>query len=254
MAEAIVSRLLSVGVYQPSEVIISDPLEPRRSYLKQHYQVETTADNQIVAQAQDVVLLAIKPQVLDQLQSLSLSTNLLISILAGVTISRLSQTFPSVKIIRAMPNTPATVGAAMTALSLAPGIEAEQLNLAKKIFTTIGQVVEVAENSLDAVTGLSGSGPAYVAILIESLADGGVAAGLSRPIAQQLALQTVLGTAQMLQSTALHPALLKDQVSSPGGTTIAGIGALEAGGFRSAIIKAVQAATQRAQELGKKAD
>jgi len=252
MAEAILSRLLAVGLYESTQVIVSDPLSSRCDYLQAQYQVQVTQDNQVVAlEAEEVVLLAIKPQVLDQLQSLSFGANLLISILAGVPIARLQKTFPSLEIIRAMPNTPATVGAAMTAITSSLGVGTKQLELARKIFTTIGQVVEVPEHLIDAVTGLSGSGPAYVAIFIESLADGGVAAGLQRPIALQLAIQTVLGTAQLLQTTNIHPAILKDQVSSPGGTTIAGVSALEAGGFRSAAIKAVLASYQRSQELGR---
>ncbi len=251
MAEAILSRLLETGVYQPQQVIVSEPVATRRDYLQQGYQVQVTEDNSEVALVQDVVLLAIKPQVLDSLQFFSFKAEVLISILAGVPINRLLKTFSTRPIIRAMPNTPATVGAAMTAMSIGPGVENKHLELAQKIFRTIGQVVEVPESLMDAVTGLSGSGPAYVAILIESLADGGVAAGLSRTIALQLAIQTVLGTAQLLQISNLHPAILKDQVSSPGGTTIAGVTALEEGGFRAAIIQAVLASYRRSQELGK---
>ena len=149
-----------------------------------------------------------------------------------------------------MPNTPATIGAGITAISLGAYTNANHQQIAQQIFTAVGEVVEIPETLMDAVTGLSGSGPAYVALMIEALADGGVAVGLSRSIAQQLAVQTVLGTATLLQNTKIHPAELKDRVTSPGGTTIAGVSALEKAGFRSAIIEAFKASKERSQELG----
>ena len=149
-----------------------------------------------------------------------------------------------------MPNTPAIIGAGMTAIAAGENVQPEQVETAKSIFTSVGQVVEVPEYQMDAVTGLSGSGPAFVAIALEALADGGVAAGLPRAIAQKLAIQTVLGTAKLLQESQLHPAQLKDRVTSPGGTTIAGVAELESNGFRAALIEAVFAAYQRSQELG----
>ena len=251
MAEAIFSRLISVGLYSAPEIILSDPQQSRRIYLQEKYKVQTTNDNQQVADVQDVVILAIKPQILAQLEPLNMKANLLISILAGISLERLTSIFPNQAIVRAMPNTPATVGAAMTAISPATGVESEQIELVQRIFAAIGQVVELPESSIDAVTGLSGSGPAYVAIMVEALADGGVASGLPRPIAMQLAIQTVLGTAQLLQNNKIHPAILKDQVTSPGGTTIAGVRALENGGFRATVIEAVLASYHRSQELGK---
>ena len=144
----------------------------------------------------------------------------------------------------------ATVGAGVSAIASGKLVQPSHLDLTKGIFQAVGDVVEVAETLMDAVTGLSGSGPAYVAILIEALADGGVASGLPRSIASQLALSTVLGTAQLLSESKLHPAELKDRVTSPGGTTIAGVSQLEKAGFRSALIEAVKAATQRSKELG----
>jgi len=150
-----------------------------------------------------------------------------------------------------MPNTPATVGASTTAIAPGKLVQPADLELVKRIFQAVGEVVEVPESMLDAVTGLSGSGPGCVAILIEALTDGGVCAGLPPAIASQLALQTVFGTAKLLQETGMHPAELKDRVTSPGGTTIAGIAKLESNGFRSAPIEAVKAACLRSQELGK---
>jgi pyrroline-5-carboxylate reductase len=253
MAEAILSRLLTQKIYEPNTVLVSEPQQQRQEFFKQKYQVNVTSDNRSVANS-EVILLAIKPQVLGTvLADLSEipSSTLIISILAGVPLKRLEESFPDHPIIRVMPNTPATVGAAMTAIAPGQQVQSHHLDLTKTIFCAIGEVVEVSESLMDAITGLSGSGPAFVAIMVEALADGGVAAGLPRAIASELALQTVLGTAQLLQ-TGIHPAQLKDQVTSPGGTTIAGVAQLEKQGFRSAVIEAVTAAYKRSQELGKK--
>ncbi len=252
MGSAIISRLISLGTYQSTEILISDPSAQIRAALEGQYGVLVTDDNNLAATA-PVLLLAIKPQILDRVAAqvtLTDANRSIISILAGVSIDRLERVFPEREIVRAMPNTPATVGMGMTAIAAGNDVSTEQLDLATKIFQAIGEVVTVPESLMDAVTGLSGSGPAYVAIAIEALADGGVAAGLPRPIADRLALQTVLGTAQLLNETALHPAQLKDRVTSPGGTTIAGITKLERAGFRSALIEAVIAAANRSQELG----
>jgi pyrroline-5-carboxylate reductase len=254
MAEAILSRLVSQQIYGPEQVLVSDPQLNRREFLKQTYQVRVSEDNQAAANASEAVILAVKPQILDRvIAGLAGGQDkpLIISVLAGTPISRLEFGFPDHPIIRAMPNTPATVGAGMTALAPNKLVEAYHLSLAKSIFAAVGQVVEVPESLMDGVTGLSGSGPAYVALLVEALADGGVASGLPRSIAAKLALQTVLGTAQYLQETGIHPAELKDRVTSPGGTTIAGVTVLEKMGFRAALIEAVRAAFRRSQELGK---
>ena len=252
MGSAIVSRLISQGIYQPTEILISEPTLGQRELLQQQYGVGVTGDNNL-ATISPVIVLAIKPQIFGKVVS-ELSqpspTNLIISILAGVSISQLEHAFPDRAVIRAMPNTPATVGMGMTAISAGNHVSAAQLELATQLFQAVGAVVTVPESLMDAVTGLSGSGPAFVAIAIEALADGGVAAGLPRQIADQLALQTVLGTAQLLNESKLHPAQLKDRVTSPGGTTIAGVKTLEQAGFRSALIEAVIAAASRSQELG----
>lgn len=253
MGEALLSRLLTQGIYSPDQVIVSDPQAQRRDYLAQHYGISVTTDNQAVVEA-PVLLLAIKPQVFETVVSqitLKQADQLVLSILAGVPLSRLSSAFPGQPIVRSMPNTPATVGAGMTAIAAGPQVTPAQMQLAQQIFAAVGEVVEVPENLLDAVTGLSGSGPGYVAVMIEALIDGGVAVGLPRAIATQLAIQTVRGTAELLQTQNLHPAQLKDQVTSPGGTTIAGIAQLEQAGIRSALIEAVKAACQRSQDLGR---
>jgi pyrroline-5-carboxylate reductase len=262
MGSALLSRIIACGIYQSSQVIVSEPQASRRSVLEQQYGVVTTTDNSAVfTQATDVIFLAIKPQVfsaiaIELVDAINININngfssLVISILAGVSLHKLEAAFAKLPIIRAMPNTPATVGAGVTAITAGTNAGSHHLETARKIFSVVGEVVEVPESLMDAVTGLSGSGPAYVAIMVEALADGGVAAGLPRVIAQQLALQTVLGTAKLLSETKLHPAELKDRVTSPGGTTIAGVSELEKAAFRSALIEAVKAATIRSQELGK---
>jgi pyrroline-5-carboxylate reductase len=268
MGEALLSRLIAEKVYCPSEILVSDPQPQRRDFLTATYGIGTTASNLEVATATEVLFLAIKPQIFEKV-ALELAVAIdrpqanngetansgpqaaIVSILAGVPLSKLEAAFPGRAVLRVMPNTPATVGAGMSAIAPGKLVQPTDLELVKRMFQAVGEVVEVPESMLDAVTGLSGSGPGYVAIFIEALTDGGVCAGLPRAIASQLAIQTVFGTAKLLQETGMHPAELKDRVTSPGGTTIAGIAALESNGFRSASIEAVKAACLRSQELGK---
>ena len=255
MAEAIVSCLIAQKVYSADSILVSEPQASRREFWQQQYRVGVTTDNLAVMSA-ETVLLAIKPQILEPVvTALDLATHeelspLIVSILAGVTIKRLESAFAGCPIIRVMPNTPATVGEAMSAIAVGRDVTPEQTAIASKIFDAVGEVAIVPEYLMDGVTGLSGSGPAYVALMVEALADGGVAVGLPRAIAQKLAIQTVLGTAKLLQESGMHPAELKDRVSSPGGTTIAGVAALEKGGFRATVMEAVKAACDRSQELG----
>jgi pyrroline-5-carboxylate reductase len=255
MAEAIVSCLLTKKIYPADTILISEPQAQRREFLQQKYRVLVTDNNQELAREAEILLLAVKPQVLQSLAANLKPENInpqgsIISILAGVTLNELECLFGERSIIRTMPNTPATVGAGMTAIAAGSLVTLSQMQQAKAIFGAVGEVVEVAEYLLDGVTGLSGSGPAYVAIMVEALSDGGVAAGLPRAVAYQLAIQTVLGTAQLMKDTGIHPAELKDRVTSPGGTTIAAVAELEKAGFRTAIIEAVKAAYRRSQELG----
>lgn len=258
MGEALLSRLIDQGIYVPETVLVSDPLAERRSFLVDRYGVQVTANNPS-AIAADVLILAIKPQMFEaivaelacSIRTLTEPQPLILSILAGTPLAKLEAGFPNQPVIRAMPNTPATVGAGITAIAPGQHAQPSHLQQARQIFEAVGEVVEVPETLLDAVTGLSGSGPGYVAILIEALTDGGVAAGLPRAIASKLALQTVKGTAQLLQETGLHPGELKDRVTSPGGTTIAGVAQLERSNFRSALIEAVRAAYLRSIELGR---
>lgn len=259
MAEALLSRLLLAKTYRPTDVWVSEPQPHRRDLLQQTYGVQIATDNQAVVASSEVLLLAVKPQVFEtiatEVANASMPSSgrspLVISILAGIPLNKLEAAFPGKPIIRAMPNTPATIGAGMTAIS--PGLHAdgESLQQARCILEVVGEVVEVPESLMDAVTGLSGSGPGYMAVVIEALTDGGVAVGLPRLIATRLAIQTVLGTAQLLTESGMHPAELKDRVTSPGGTTIAGIAELEKAGVRSAFIEAIRAACRRSQELGR---
>lgn len=256
MGEALISRLITSGLYPAQDVMVSEPLPERRRFLMERYGVQVTGDNAAAATAQ-ILLLAIKPQVFEAVaEELAIvpstpSPSLVLSILAGTPLAKLEAAFPGKAVIRAMPNTPATVGAGMTAIAPGKQVQPEQIEQTQRIFAAVGEVVQVPESAMDAVTGLSGSGPGYIALVVEALTDGGVAAGLPRAIAAKLALQTVKGTAQLLQETGLHPAELKDRVTSPGGTTIAGIAHLEQVGFRSALIEAVRAAYLRSQELGR---
>lgn len=253
MGEALLSRLVQQQIYAPHQILISDPQRSRQDFLSKEYGIGVTADNQAVVSDAQTLLLAIKPQLFKTVTAALkpvLKEQVVISILAGTPLSQLETAFPGQPVIRAMPNTPARVGAGMTAIAPGQHTQPAHLELAQQIFRAVGEVVEVSEVQMDAVTGLSGSGPGYVAVMIEALTDGGVAAGLPRAIAAQLALQTVRGTAELLQATGMHPAELKDGVTSPGGTTITGIAHLEKAGFRSALIEAVVAAYRRSQALG----
>lgn len=256
MAEAILARLCDRGTIAPAQILVSEPMAARRSLLVERYGVQTTDDNRSLLAQAAVVVLAIKPQMFASVAAQvagawnAAQPPLVLSILAGTPLTKLEVAFGGCPVVRAMPNTPATVGAGVTAIAPGSLVTADHMAQARQIFEAIGSVVEVPESLMDAVTGLSGSGPAFVALFVEALTDGGVAAGLPRATASTLALQTVLGTAQLLLETELHPAVLKDRVTSPGGTTIAGVAALERAGLRSAVIEAVQAAWQRSRSLG----
>lgn len=255
MATAMIQGLLARGTVAKEELFVTEPVEAQRSSLETRFDIRTGTDNRSAVADADVIVLAVKPQVVthvlvDIRDSVRPGT-LVISIAAGVPIETLQAGLPAgTHVVRTMPNTPALVGHGAT--GLAPGRTAteENLALAKTLFDSIGISVVVPEHLLDAVTGLSGSGPAYVFLFIEALADGGVRSGLPRDAALRLAAQTVLGSARMVLETGKHPGELKDMVTSPGGTTIAGVHALENAGFRGATIDAVKAASDRSAELG----
>jgi pyrroline-5-carboxylate reductase len=216
------------------------------------------ADNGAVLAGSDVIVLAVKPQhlpgVLKEIAKGAEARHLFVSIAAGVPLSAMTSVLgQAARVVRVMPNTPCLVGAGATAFTRGPKATDEDAALVERLFSTIGIAMEVPESLLDAVTGLSGSGPAYVFQVIEALSDGGVRCGLPRNVATRLAAQTVLGAAKMVLDTGEHPAALKDGVASPGGTTIAGLHELERGALRGALINAVEAATNRSQELGRAA-
>mgnify|MGYP005848985215 CR=1 FL=1 len=256
MAEALVRGLLQAGLFRPQDISASDIKEERLRLFKEGFGVQTFEDNAEVAKRAEILLLAVKPQdmgsVLKGLAPFIDETKILISIAAGVPIAFIDEKLAKkARIIRVMPNTPALMLEGSAGLAKGEHATKEDLEIALKIFQAVGRAVVVEEKLLDAVTGLSGSGPAYVAVVIEALADGGVKMGLPRDVALLLSTQTVLGAARMILETQKHPALLKDMVASPGGTTIAGLHALEQGGLRAALISAVEAATRRSQELAK---
>ncbi len=254
MAEALISGVLSSKGYKAHQIYVADPDTARLDHLKRQYGIQISLTNHEAVVSADVVVLAVKPQVTAEvLKEIAdvLTKRLVISVIAGVRIRRIMEACgPQTRVIRAMPNMPAMVGEGMTALAIGPGVGENEVACARQIFESVGRVVPVDELFMDAVTGVSGSGPAYVFLMIEAMADGGVKMGLPRETASLLAAQTVLGAARMVLETGQHPARLKDQVASPGGTTIAGLHRLEQGGLRAVLIDAVEAATKRSQELG----
>jgi pyrroline-5-carboxylate reductase len=255
MAAAMIRGLLASQRVTPSQIRASDVRKERLAEINAEYAIVTHEDNRELVRWANVVVLAVKPQVidrvLDHLADALVPDTLVISIAAGVPLHALERRLPdSVRVARAMPNTAAIALAGAT--GIAPGSRATEsdIEIARSIFGAIGRSVVLDESLIDAVTGLSGSGPAYVMVMIEALADGGVKVGLHRDTALLLAAQTVYGSAKLLLDTGEHPGRLKDMVTSPGGTAIAGLHTLESGGLRRTLIDAVDAATRRAQELG----
>ncbi|MFQ5829549.1 MAG: pyrroline-5-carboxylate reductase [Candidatus Methylomirabilia bacterium] len=255
MGEALIKGLLKAGVVPPESVFAADVRLDRLEQLGNLYGIHTLSDNPLLVKRVDVVILAVKPQIIHSVVSevapVVSQESLVISLAAGVPTGTLRAILSEgVRLIRVMPNAPALVLVGATAIARADGLQPGDLETAKEIFEAVGKVVVLEEEQMDAVTGLSGSGPAYVAMVIEALADGGVKMGLDRLTAMTLAAQTVLGSAKLLIETGAHPGQLKDMVTSPGGTAITGVAALEEGGVRLALINAVERATLRSRELG----
>jgi len=256
MAEALIGGLRARGL-APEQLRAADPDPGRRALLQERHGVGASAENAEVVAGSDLLVIALKPGVvagalaeLRGRRGLDLARPLWISIAAGIPLDRLEAALPGARIVRAMPNTPCLVGAGATAFFAGANVATAERAAARALFEAVGTCWEApSEGLLDAVTGLSGSGPAYVFVFMEALGDAGVRMGLPREAAYQLAFQTVLGAAKLALETGRHPAVLKDQVTSPGGTTIAGLERLEAGGFRAAVYEAVSAATRRAREL-----
>ena len=256
MATALAQGWVRAGLVAAERVRASDPVAAARANFTRETGVPAETDNRAVVAASDVVVLAVKPQQMAELladvRPAVRSDQLFVSVAAGITLAQLAGGLGAqARVVRVMPNTPCLVGASASAYAAGPTATAEDVRLVDRLMNAVGRAAAVPEKLLDAVTGLSGSGPAFVFVMIEALSDGGVRMGLPRDLATQLAAQTVLGSAKMLLETGQHPAALKDAVASPGGTTIAGLHALERGGVRAALIDAVEAATRRSTELGR---
>ena len=256
MASALAKGWLHAGLAAADRLSAADPLPAARDSFAKETGSWTCANNHEIVARSDLLVLAVKPQnmasLLAEIKPAVSSEHLTVSIAAGVNLTQLAAGLGSDRrLIRVMPNTPCLVGASASAYAAASSATADDVQLVDRLLNSVGKAIAVPEKLLDAVTGLSGSGPAYVAVIVEALSDGGVRMGLPRDVANLLALQTVLGSAKMLLETGLSPGALKDMVASPGGTTIAGLHALERGGLRAALLDAVEAATQRASELGR---
>jgi pyrroline-5-carboxylate reductase len=251
MASALAGGVIRGGAWESSSIAVADAHRASAEVWGREWGVRVCADNRELVEVSEVVLLCVKPgDVVGALSGLDLRGRLVVSVVAGLTVSELQRIAGAgARVVRVMPNTPALVGKGAAAYSGGEGLEAADFECVEKLFCSVGEVVRVKEGLMDVVTGLSGSGPAYVYTVIEALADGGVLMGLPRELALRLAAQTVAGAAEMVLSTGEHPAVLRDRVASPGGTTIAGIEALEKGGIRAALMGAVRVASERSRNL-----
>jgi pyrroline-5-carboxylate reductase len=259
MAEAFVRGLLRAELVVPGSVWVSDVRAGRTAQLAEQLGVQSARSNLAAIEAAETIFVSVKPQdvprLLDEVGADVRRDQLVISIAAGVTLRALERRLPHrPPIIRVMPNTPALVQSGMAVLAPGEGVTREQERTALRIFGAVGRALVLPERHLDAVTALSGSGPAFLAIVAEALSDAGVRVGLPRDVAHLLAAQTMLGTGRMLADTGMHPALLKEAVTSPGGTSIAGVHAMERGGIRALLMDAIVAATERSAALGRAVD
>jgi len=256
MGEALVSGLIVSGSSSPKNIICTDVRQYKLDEIKSRYKVRTTTNNLKAVAEADIVIYSVKPQIMAAVISETApkldTTKLIISIAAGVPLAAIESCIQKdLRLIRVMPNIAAAVKEAASALAAGDHATEEDIELAMEIFNSIGKSVFIKENYLmDAITGLSGSGPAYIFLIVDALADAGVKMGLARREALFLATQTVLGAAKLLMETQEHPGQLKDKVTSPGGTAIAGLATLESGGLRTTLINAVEVATNRSKELG----
>ena len=256
MARALASGFVSSSLVDPSNVSFSDPSSDAlaEAFETISNSVQCNSNQELIANS-DVIFLAVKPQfiadVAKQVDDVISEDNLLVSIVAGTTIAQLDQLFATKRTIRVMPNTPSLIQQGASGIVRGPHANDEDIKLLVNLMSAVGLAVEVSESQIDAVTGLSGSGPAFVFAFIEALSDGGVKMGLPRAVATRLAVQTVRGAAELVQQTGQHPAVLRDQVASPGGTTITGLHELEKGSLRGVVAGAVEAAAKKAKQLGK---
>jgi len=251
---ALCRGLLRARVFSPKQIICADIDEQKLAELERETEVNVTTSNKEAAESAEAVLLSVKPNMMDtvlaEIAPVLSTDQLVISVAAGVTLQRVQDQLPEgMPVIRAMPNTPCLIGLGATGFGLGEHARPKDADLARCIFGAVGEVVEVPEKLLDSVTGLSGSGPAYIYLMIEAMMDAGVSVGLAREAALLLSAQTALGAAKMVLETGKHPAQLRDMVTTPGGTTIAGLTSMERARFRATVIDAVQAATKRSHEL-----
>ncbi len=254
MAGALLTGLINSGRVSPDNLYVSDVNESRLSSLREALKVNTLPDNREVARLADIIVLAVKPAVMvSVVQDIAgevSSDKTIVSIAAGIATKSLESVLDAnISVVRVMPNTPALVGAGASAVCAGSSARKKDIERALSVFNAVGKAIEVTESMMDAVTGLSGSGPAYMFIMLEALTDAGVRMGLTREVASLLSAQTMLGSAKMMLELGQHPGQLKDMVTTPGGTTIQGIYALESGGLRAILMEAVEAAAQRSREL-----
>lgn len=256
MGEALVRGIIESGLLAAGKIMVAEPYGDRREYLQSTYSIKVTDSTAELAESCSIIILAVKPQIMDmvlgQYREHLGAGHLVISIAAGVTIGQLEKGLGSDRrIVRVMPNTPCLVLAGASALSGNSHADGADIDVSLQIFSAVGTCVEVPENMLDAVTGLSGSGPGYVFTFLEAMIDGGVLAGIPRPVAEQLAVQTLYGSAKLARETGEPAAVLKGRVTSPGGTTITGLQVMEEAGLRGTVMTTVVAATERSKVLGK---
>jgi pyrroline-5-carboxylate reductase len=254
MGSILLQAFCRQNIVKPENIVATVGHGERADALSSKFGVKVSTDNRAAIKDADIILLCIKPQtlgdVVSEIEPELRADQLIISIAASVPTSYIEQRIkPGIPVVRAMPNTPSRVGAGMTAFCCGSAVKPSDLDIVHQLFDTVGETLRVDEKHMDAVTGLSASGPAYIFMILESLAEGGVKVGLPRDIAMKLAGQTVMGSAKMMLETGDHPALLKDAVATPAGCTVDGILELEEGGLRVTIIKAVVKASQRAKEL-----
>lgn len=256
MAKAIIGGILTAGLAEKTQIICSNNTSDKLEEAKKTYGIMTTLDNEEVAKKADILFLSVKPQVykyiIDEIKGVISNNTIIVAIAAGKTTEEVKEMFgKEIKLIRVMPNTPALVGEGMAAIYPCPEIQSDELELVCKIFNSFGKSEIVTEGLMDVVTGLSGSSPAFIFMIIEAMADGAVLEGMPRSQAYKFAAQTVLGSAKMVLETGKHPGELKDMVCSPAGTTIEGVAELEQCGIRSSIINAVKAATEKSKNMSK---
>jgi pyrroline-5-carboxylate reductase len=252
MAEAMIKGIVKSGM---KDIMVSEPREDRCSYLEKTYSVKTTSDNKEVVKSCNIIILAVKPQNMDdvtaEINKVITEEKIIVSIAAGITLSYLTSRLKTSKIIRVMPNTPALVQEGMSVLTLCECIHDREMGLIRSIFMSIGKVLVLPEKYMDAVTALSGSGPAFIALFVEKMIEAGEKVGLSKDNATELAIQTLIGTAKLLE-TGMPPGKLREMVTSPGGTTAAGLKVFEEKGFQDTVDAVIKAAANRSKELGRK--